>query len=257
MDNSSAILEAYKAVDIRVRAQSGIDSSGRKLMADALAAGGPIELASEVGQSGDDEREGFQLLFMGAAQGIRNPKAHDFERPPSAQRAFEYLSLASLMFGRLDDAVHNIFRTDRGRSRQLAKRIEAALPQSLPGRIEGVIGYPSSGVPPATLVIYGGLGGKHGHLIRYSEWSMRKVPFVFDSVLAGGYIALAYVQMDDNTLIGAASGKGTRAPLLTVAPGEILTGIEIDTWTSPDDAELVMLSAAPPETIDPGYEFLT
>jgi hypothetical protein len=85
---------------------------------------------------------------------------------------------------------------------------------------------------------------------------MRKVPFVFDSVLPGRYIALAYVQMGADTLIGMASGKGKQAPLLVVGPGGILTGIEIDSWNGAADAELGMLSGETPETIDPGYEFL-
>ena len=103
---ASAVFEAFKAIEVRVAAQSGLDISGRPLMAAALADGGPIQLAAEIGGSTNDEQEGFKLLFMGAIQGIRNPKAHTFDRPPSAQRAAEYLSLASVMLRRLDDARH-------------------------------------------------------------------------------------------------------------------------------------------------------
>lgn len=102
----AAIFEGFKAVDVRVRDLSGIRGrSGKSLMAQAFKADGPVLEINDGGtDSEQDEREGFQLIYMGAMQGIRNPKAHELNGPLDADRAFEYLALASLLMRRLDDA---------------------------------------------------------------------------------------------------------------------------------------------------------
>jgi uncharacterized protein (TIGR02391 family) len=251
---SEAIFEAYKAVDVRVSAQSRITDSGRGLMAEALKADGPIQLAHEVGQSGDDEQEGFKLLFMGASQGIRNPKAHSFARRPSPQRTVEYLSLASLMFHRLDDAIHEIVRSDRTAGREVVNQVEEALPGSVQARIEGVIGYPSTGVPPTTLVLYGGPAPGKGQLLRTAR-SVRKVPFVFDSVLPGSHRLIAYVEFRDGTLIGSTSNDA-KSQWFDLDPGGVMTDAAIDSWKDADRAELIYEAREPPTTIEPGYELL-
>lgn len=102
---SSAILEAFKRVELRVRKQSGIRSSGQDLMARAFAGEPPpIDIRVEEGQSGADEQEGFRFLFMGAVRGIRNPKAHEAISQVDPQRTLEYLGFASILLRRLDDA---------------------------------------------------------------------------------------------------------------------------------------------------------
>ena len=101
---SQAIFEAFKALEIRVRTQSGLDLSGRDLMNRAFAASGPINIAAEQGQSGTDEQEGFRFIFMGVIQGIRNAKGHELVKQSDAQRTLEYLAIASVLFRRLDDA---------------------------------------------------------------------------------------------------------------------------------------------------------
>jgi uncharacterized protein (TIGR02391 family) len=104
----AAILEAYKAIELRVKelAEDG-DRSGRDLMAHAFRLTSPaVALNRGESRSDRDEQEGFQHIFMGAMQGIRNPKAHDPFVPVDADRAFEYLALASLLMRRLDDAEH-------------------------------------------------------------------------------------------------------------------------------------------------------
>ncbi|HMJ77452.1 MAG TPA: TIGR02391 family protein [Iamia sp.] len=101
---SQAVFEACKALEVRVRAQSGLELSGRVLMDKAL--GGqvpPINVAVEEGQSGRDEQEGIRFLLMGVMQGIRNPKGHGLIRQDDPQRALEYLALVSILFRRLDD----------------------------------------------------------------------------------------------------------------------------------------------------------
>jgi uncharacterized protein (TIGR02391 family) len=103
---SQAVFEACKALEVRVRAQSGLDLSGRELMNKALASGDrpPINVAAEDGQSGRDEQEGIRFLLMGLMQGIRNPKGHGLVRQVDPQRALEHLALVSILFRRLDDA---------------------------------------------------------------------------------------------------------------------------------------------------------
>jgi uncharacterized protein (TIGR02391 family) len=104
--SGSAIFEAFKAVEVRVRRLSGIQRrSGKSLMAAAFRAEDPVLRINAGGtDSEQDEREGFQLVFMGVMQGIRNPKAHELNDPLDPDRAFEYLAVASLLMRRLDDA---------------------------------------------------------------------------------------------------------------------------------------------------------
>jgi uncharacterized protein (TIGR02391 family) len=102
---ASAILEAFKRVELRVRSQSGLPGSGQDLMARAFAGDPPpIDVRVEGGQSGEDEQEGFRFLFMGAIRGIRNPKAHEAVSQLDPQRTLEYLGFASILMRRLDDA---------------------------------------------------------------------------------------------------------------------------------------------------------
>ena len=103
---SSAIFDAFKAVEVRVRALTGLSDSGVTLMARAFDESGPlIDMSVEVGQSGQNEQRGFKFLFMGAISGIRNPKGHELVEQDDPQRAIEYLAFASLLMRRLDDSV--------------------------------------------------------------------------------------------------------------------------------------------------------
>lgn len=102
---TAAIFEAFKAVEVRVRSMSGLDTSGQDLMAKAFDEKAPlIKVAIESGRSGEDEQRGFKFLFMGATVGIRNPKGHELVRQDDPQRAIEYLAFASVLMRRLDDA---------------------------------------------------------------------------------------------------------------------------------------------------------
>jgi uncharacterized protein (TIGR02391 family) len=51
-----------------------------------------------------DEQRGFAMLFKGAMQGVRNPKAHAPFEELEERRALDYLGFASLLMRRLDDA---------------------------------------------------------------------------------------------------------------------------------------------------------
>lgn len=101
---AQAILEAFKAVEVRVREMSGLDASGADLMGKAFGAHPRIRVAGGKSQSERDEQEGFKLLCMGAIRGIRNPKSHEIVNQDDPQRALEYLAFASLLMRRLDDA---------------------------------------------------------------------------------------------------------------------------------------------------------
>lgn len=80
---ASAISEAFKSIEVRVKRETGIDQSGAKLMATAFHPSNPaLNVAAELGQSGQDEREGFHALFRGAMIGIRNPpKPTSYSKP--------------------------------------------------------------------------------------------------------------------------------------------------------------------------------
>ena len=102
---ASAILEAFKLVATRVKDLTGVDEDGTRLMARVFNRDHPVlRLNAGMSRTDRDEQEGFMLIFMGAMLGIRNPKAHDPFIDPDADRAMEYLSLASLLLRRLDDA---------------------------------------------------------------------------------------------------------------------------------------------------------
>lgn len=102
---SSAVLDALKAVEERVKQLSGVDHSGKKLMGQVFGGATPkLDVTTTTGQNAVDEREGFAQLFMGAAQGIRNPRGHGTPIIDSLQEALEYLAVASMLMRRLDRA---------------------------------------------------------------------------------------------------------------------------------------------------------
>jgi uncharacterized protein (TIGR02391 family) len=105
---AAAVLEAFKAIEIRTRELVGGDESGQRLMSYAFGGDEP-RLALNAGASlaDQDEREGFKLIFMGAMTGVRNPKAHALFEHLDERRALDYLGFASLLMRRLDDAAEN------------------------------------------------------------------------------------------------------------------------------------------------------
>lgn len=101
----AAVNEAFKSIEVRVRAITGIEKSAVPMMADAFrqdASG--LDVAGHEGRSGEDEREGFMHVFRGAMMGIRNPGAHELFKPGDPQQALEYLGFASLLHRRIDVA---------------------------------------------------------------------------------------------------------------------------------------------------------
>jgi uncharacterized protein (TIGR02391 family) len=103
---SVAILEAFKAVNNRVKELTGLDSDGAELMGKAFGGSEPrLLLAEQSTQTGRDIQSGFLQLFVGAVKGIRNPNAHEPLTPLDDNEALEQLTFASMRMHRLDAAV--------------------------------------------------------------------------------------------------------------------------------------------------------
>ena len=99
---SSAIFEAFKTVEIAVKNKSGLNLSGRDLMAQAFNIPNPlIKIKALATQTDKNEQEGFKFLFMGAMEGIRNPEAHEKDAQPTPYESLEYLALASLLLKKI------------------------------------------------------------------------------------------------------------------------------------------------------------
>jgi len=103
-----AIFEAFKAINNRVKAMTGLDLDGSKLMGDAFAdSNPPITLGDLSTETGRNVQAGFRLLFMGAVRGIRNPEAHELFKALDPEEALENLAFASMLMRRLDEAQVN------------------------------------------------------------------------------------------------------------------------------------------------------
>jgi uncharacterized protein (TIGR02391 family) len=116
---SQAIFEAYKALINYVKDKSGKKTlDGQELMGkifdvkynkDTLEVEKkPILQLNELHTREDmDEQKGFMHLFIGSVMGIRNPKAHGIIKQKDPFKTLEYLSLASLLAKRVDEAKFN------------------------------------------------------------------------------------------------------------------------------------------------------
>lgn len=102
---ASAVSEAFKSLEVRVKDLSEIDEQGVELMGQVLGPKPPkLDISIESGRSAENERQGFLALFRGAMLGVRNPKAHELFTKEDPQQALEYLGFASLLHRRLDIA---------------------------------------------------------------------------------------------------------------------------------------------------------
>lgn len=101
-----AIFEAFKVVNNMVKEKSGLSNlDGKDLMAQAFSLKSPkLRWSSLTTASERNEQEGFMFLFMGAVVGVRNPKAHDVTILKDQTKTLEYLSFASLLAKRVDEA---------------------------------------------------------------------------------------------------------------------------------------------------------
>ena len=103
---SQATFEAFKLLDKRVEALSGLAQSGKSLMMtafkeeDARIALNGLSTASEL-----NEQEGYKFLFAGSIVGIRNPRGHDVGKKDSLEDCLDHLTLASHLLRMLEKRV--------------------------------------------------------------------------------------------------------------------------------------------------------
>jgi uncharacterized protein (TIGR02391 family) len=101
----SAIFEAFKAVNNYVKEKTGSILDGTNLMEKVFNENKPILKVNELLNPSDkDEQNGFKHLFMGSQLGIRNPRSHESTKQEDPVIALQYLSIASLLMKRIDQA---------------------------------------------------------------------------------------------------------------------------------------------------------
>ncbi len=104
---SQAIFEAVKILEKEIKSKSKIRNKiGVDLVNKAFNKDHPIiKIVDGEEQEAIDEREGFRFLYMGAFQGIKNPKSHSIQNLSDPDKALEYLSFISLLMKRLDESI--------------------------------------------------------------------------------------------------------------------------------------------------------
>jgi uncharacterized protein (TIGR02391 family) len=99
---AQATFEAFKLLEGRVKAISGIEDTGFSLMMTAFNETGPkIRLTDVASMSDKDEQKGFRHIFAGAIAGIRNPRGHDNRTDP-IDLCLDHLSVASVLLRTLE-----------------------------------------------------------------------------------------------------------------------------------------------------------
>lgn len=102
---AAAILQAFTAVNRRVREMTGLTADGVDLMARVFKPEDPTLLLADLStESGRNIQMGYHRIFMGAIAAFRNPNAHELFDHVDEDEALEQLGLASLLMRRLDDA---------------------------------------------------------------------------------------------------------------------------------------------------------
>jgi len=99
---AQAIFEAYKAVENFVQDKSGSTLYGTNLMETVFNEENPIIKVPEAGHYYKEVQKGFKHLFMGASQGIRNPKAHKEIIQKDPHITLQYLGFFSFLLKRID-----------------------------------------------------------------------------------------------------------------------------------------------------------
>jgi uncharacterized protein (TIGR02391 family) len=101
---SQATFETYKLLDKTVQNLAGSTDSGKNLMMKAFSEVSPlIQLTKLSSSSEKDEQEGYKFIFAGSIMAIRNPRGHEVGLADSPDRCLDHLSLASLLFRRLEE----------------------------------------------------------------------------------------------------------------------------------------------------------
>src|SRR6267154_586115 len=102
---AQAVEEAAKAVFQYIRQHTGRSADGAALVDAAYSLKNPILAFSDLkDETKRNEQIGFMEMLKGFAKGVRNPLAHTHGAQEEAQKAFEYLVMASLFCRRIDDS---------------------------------------------------------------------------------------------------------------------------------------------------------
>ncbi|MDD3976399.1 MAG: TIGR02391 family protein [Candidatus ainarchaeum sp.] len=115
---SEAIEASFKQIILLIKEKTNYpkdknnesELDGAKLMREVfnLSKKTPLlKLNSLVTQTDINEQEGFMNIFVGAVQGIRNPKAHANLNLKDPQKAIEYILFASLLARKIDESKLN------------------------------------------------------------------------------------------------------------------------------------------------------
>jgi len=99
---AQAIFESFKAVENFVQDKSGLTIHGTNLMESVFNEENPIIKVPEAGHYYKEVQKGFKHLFVGASQGIRNPKAHKEIIQKDPYITLQYLGFFSFLLKRID-----------------------------------------------------------------------------------------------------------------------------------------------------------
>ena len=103
--HAQAVEESAKAVFQYLREVTGLTLDGAALVTQAFSLKNPLLAFSDLSdETKRNEQLGFMEMLAAYAKGVRNPLAHTHGKLEEAQKAFEYLVLASLLCRRIDDA---------------------------------------------------------------------------------------------------------------------------------------------------------
>ena len=84
---------------------TGLTLDGAPLATQAFSVKNPMLAFSDLSdETKKNEQVGFMGMLAAFAKGVRNPLAHTHGKLEEAQKAFEYIALASLFCRRIDDA---------------------------------------------------------------------------------------------------------------------------------------------------------
>jgi uncharacterized protein (TIGR02391 family) len=99
-----AVLNSIVGLCDYVRQITGLKSDGAKLVNEVFGGGEPALVFSELEtESGRNDQSGFHKIFLGACEGVRNPKAHSLAHDLNPTKAAQYLVFASLLARRVDE----------------------------------------------------------------------------------------------------------------------------------------------------------
>lgn len=102
---AQAVEESAKAVFQYLREATVLTLDGSALATQAFSIKNPMLAFSDLSdETKKNEQVGFMEMLSAFAKGVRNPLAHTHGKLEEAQKAFEYLALASLFCRRIDDA---------------------------------------------------------------------------------------------------------------------------------------------------------